>query len=117
MKIDFCNVLTGEIEEDKEFNYKEINLFSDKGIQCLITEVMVEGYRFIDGFGWDEEVEYDINEVLQFFRFINDYVSLTIMGKRYIEINDFVEQAKEKLSHNKWGYTIDDLEIFAQHYE
>lgn len=111
MRLDFYDVFTGECSE-KEFNIREVFLYEK--FQCIIKSHIINGYEIVEGFGWDEEIEYDINEVLEYFRLLNDYVLLTIMEDKYKDMTEIIKVKKEKLSHNKWNYTLEELEAYSE---
>lgn len=124
MILDLYDVQTGEHKET-ELNIKDVYLYDNYYVvpkteyrfQAIVKPYIFNGYEFIVGFGSDDEIDYNVDDVAEFFRFLNLFVSLTMIENQYKEnkeVTKLIKDAKEKLAVNKWGYSIDDLETYAE---
>ena len=125
MTLDLYDVQTGKHKET-ELNIRDVYLYDNYYVvpkkeyrfQTIVKPYTVNGYEFIVGFGSDEEIDYNVEDVAEFFRFLNSFVALTMIENQYKdndEITKVIKHAKEKLSvNNKWGYNINDLEFYAE---
>lgn len=125
MLLDFYDVNTG-ICKETELSINDVFLYDNYFVvpkkeyrfETLAKDSIIDGYQFITGFGSDDEIDYNPDEVIEFFRFLNDFVFMTMIQNKYKnekEIYNSIKNEKEKIfANNKWQYSLSDLEIYAE---
>lgn len=118
MILDAVNVFTGK-KETKEFNIREVFLHTnDKPyFQCIVKPLDIghDTLELIAEFGSDDEIDYDEEEVRNFFNLVNTYILLHVLEKNSENknISEQIKNAKTELNKmNKWDINLDEYVEF-----